>query len=198
VDLAPRWLDPALVAWWWCKRILCFWRGTSSSGLWCSGGQYPCGLAASGCRRLDRHVRQAGPRGGRLVVTEGLGLADWVAGASTSTSMGPFFPPSSPIFLAATLVWLSTVSDGGSPLRRASSDSSLGWLVCSSTWLFVITVIGRGIVIWLHLLRGHLWYAWWHWVSAGTPTFVTGAFLCDCLHYGGQWWCRGELSWRKP
>jgi hypothetical protein len=47
--------------------------------------------------------------------------------------------------------------------------------------------MGRGAVMRLRVLRGRSWYAWWRRVSAGTPAFVTSAFLRDCLLRGGHW-----------
>ena len=92
-------------------------------------------------QRLDGQVRRMGPRGGRSVVAGGLGLAGWVVGASTSTSLAPFFPyhpllPCRSPRLA--YCWLAPTGFSiDSPLRHASSGFSLGWLVFSSTWLFM-------------------------------------------------------------
>ena len=123
----------------------------------------------------------------------GAGLAGKVAGASTSTYLAPFFPWSSPLLPCrnpcSACCWpASACSSDGPPLQHASSGSSLGWLVCSSTWLFVTHHCDwSGVSSCGCACCEDARYAWWRRVLVRTPAFVTDAFLCDCLYRGGQW-----------
>ena len=125
-------------------------------------------------------------------------------GASTFTYLAPFFPLSFPLLPChnpcSACCWAASAgSSDGPPLRRASSGSSLGWLVCSSTWLSVTYHCdwSRASSCGCACCEDAR-YAWWRRVLARTLAFVIGAFLCECLYRGGQWWRSCKRSWRKP